>query len=133
MVRYTLVYDAGCGPCKSFRRTIDALDSYGRFAYEPLKQAEEEGRLDAIPAELRHRSFHLVSASGVALSGASAIPVLVGQLPGGSVASRLVVSAPGGTRAIGFVYSVLSRLHDSGKCQSDANGFRPMEGEKGRW
>ena len=126
MRRYLLAYDADCGPCTNFKRAVVFLDSYQRITPIPLAQADSEGILDRIPASRRHRSFHLVAPDGDALSGPAAIPTLVSLLPGGRFPSRLVTSAPGGRRAVSFVYQVFSRLHDSGSC-----GFRPGSGRSG--
>jgi predicted DCC family thiol-disulfide oxidoreductase YuxK len=117
------VYDADCGPCTRFKHSIEFLDSYRRFDFMPLRHADDEGLLNMIPAEFRHRSFHLISPAGEALSGAKAIPTLVSLLPSGSLISKLISSAPGGLRATGFVYGVFSRLHDAGSC-----GYQPGQG-----
>jgi len=116
MKRYILAYDADCGPCTRFKRVIGFLDSYQRINPLPLVKADSEGILDRVPVSRRHRSFHLVGPDGTVLSGAAAIPALVGLLPAGGLPSRLMVSAPGGPRVVRFVYQAFSRLHDSGSC-----------------
>ena len=117
------MYDADCGPCTRFKRLVDFLDSYQRIGFTSLTEADGEGILDTVPALLRHRSYHLISPAGEVLSGAKAIPALVGLLPTGSLVSKLITRAPGGLRATGFVYAVLSRLHDTGSCQ-----YKPGQG-----
>jgi predicted DCC family thiol-disulfide oxidoreductase YuxK len=114
--RHLLVYDADCGPCTRFKRSVESLDTFHRFDFMPLVQADDEGLLDWVPAELRHKSFHLISPAGEPQSGAEAIPTLVSLLPSGTLFSRLIVSAPGGLGATGFVYAIFSRLHDTGSC-----------------
>lgn len=115
--RYLLAYDSDCGPCTRFRRAVGFLDTYGKFEFMSLEHADEEGHLDTIPMSLRHRSFHLVAPDGRTLSGANALPKLVSLLPAGTILSGILTSAPGGLKATAFVYSVASRLHDTGSCQ----------------
>ncbi len=115
-MEFLLAYDASCGPCDRFRRAVAFLDSRGRFEYVPLEEADSEGLLDAVPRSLRYRSFHLMTPSGVVLSGADALPAVVRQLPGGRPLSWLMVRTPGGRAAIRFVYRAFSRLHDAGSC-----------------
>lgn len=126
MKRYLLAYDADCGPCTRFKRAIGFLDSYQRISPIPLTEADAEGILVSIPTSRRHRSFHLVAPDGEVLSGAAALPTLVGLLPAGRLPSKLMVSAPGGPRAVKLVYQTFSRLHDSGSCS-----FKPESVGKG--
>ena len=116
MRRYLLAFDADCGPCTRFKGIVDFLDTYRRFDFKSLVEADEEGFLDTIPKSVRHRSFHLVTPSGRVSSGAEALPNLVALLPSGGPISRLITSAPGGLRTVGFVYAIFSRLHDTGSC-----------------
>jgi len=113
---FILAYDAGCGPCTRFRRLVEFFDARRRMTYISLSEADSEGMLDGVRPSLRHGSFHLLLPDGHAMSGAAAIPTLVSLLPGGGIASGAMVSVPGGTRLVGFVYDVLSRLHDKGSC-----------------
>ncbi len=128
--KHLLVYDAGCGPCTKFRRSIEFLDSYGRLDYASLIEADSEGLLRDVPGRLRYRSFHLLSPEGKALSGAEAIPKLAALLPAGRLLSKLMTSAPGALWAIAFVYAVLSRLHDAGSCRHE--GTRAESNESAR-
>ena len=118
------MYDAGCGPCTRFKRFVEFFDSFHRFNFLSLIEADNEGLLDMVPERQRHRSFHLISPEGIASSGAKAIPTLVSLLPSGTVLSKLIESVPGGFRAIEFVYGVMSRLHDTGSCQ-----YKPGQGQ----
>lgn len=118
-MEYLLAYDASCGPCRRFKRAVSLLDSYGRFVYLPLEEADSEGLLDAVLPSLRYRSFHLVSPDGAVLSGSDALPAVVRQLPGGRLASWLMTQAPGGPGAVRFTYRAFSRLHDAGSCDVD--------------
>ncbi len=114
--RYLFVYDADCGPCSRFKRAIDFLDAYGRLEYSSLMEADEEGVLNGIPHNLRHRSFHLISPAGMVLSGAKALSSLIGLLPSGRAISKFIFLTPGGVSTMSFVYSVFSRLHNTGSC-----------------
>lgn len=122
MRRYVLVYDSDCGSCTRFRRIVGFLDTRGRLDFLPLTDADREGVLDSIPRGRRHRSFHLVSPAGRVSSGAAAVPELIRLLPAGRVISKLLKSAPLGFWSVAFVYSVFSRLHDSGSCNYTKGG-----------
>ena len=117
MRKNIIVYDADCGPCSSFKQIIGFLDTKRSFEFMGLVEADSTGVLDGVPPPLRHRSFHLVGLDGTILSGARAIPTLVSLLHGGRLPSEFVVSAPGGIRAVGFIYGVFSRLHGTGSCR----------------
>ena len=114
-MKYLLVYDDGCGPCTRFRNAVGFLDVRRRLDYVGLDEAGRSGVLDSVPVPSRHRSFHLVSPGGRVWSGASALPPLAGLVPGGGAVSE-VMKVPPVFAAASFVYSVLSRLHDSGYC-----------------
>lgn len=115
-MRYTMVYDADCGPCTRFRDAVSFLDSRHRMEYTGINEAEGAGLLDALPLSARHRSFHLVFPDGRVVSGADALPGLTGLLPGGSVPSFLLGSSTVVFSAAAFVYSVFARLHETGSC-----------------
>ena len=112
----TLVYDADCGPCTRFKRIIGFLDARRTLRFASLVDADNRGLLDTVPAARRHRSFHLVSPQGKVDSGANALPGLVALLPAGRLTSEAIDSSPLIFRSVAFVYSVFSRLHDSGSC-----------------
>ncbi len=131
MRRYTLVYDSGCGPCTRFRRMVGFLDTRSRLDFVPLTEADRRGLLDTIRPGIRHGSFHLVSPAGRVSSGAEAVPGLIRLLPAGSILSGLMVTAPLGRYSIAFVYSIFSRLHDSGSCSYTASG-EATNHQKGR-
>ena len=115
-MRHTLVYDADCGPCTRFSRIIGFLDTRRTLLFASLVDADSSGMLDTVPAARRHRSFHLVSPQGKVESGANALPGLIALLPMGRLPSELIDSSPFIFRSVAFVYSVFSRLHDSGSC-----------------
>jgi predicted DCC family thiol-disulfide oxidoreductase YuxK len=110
---------------------VENLDSYNRLDFVPLTQADKEGILDAVPAEARHKSFHLISPAGEPLSGANAIPTLVALLPSGTLLSRFIKSAPGGLRATSFLYAVLSRLHNTETCRYKSGQTHEHTGRPG--
>ncbi len=112
----TLVYDSDCGPCTRFRRIVGFLDTRGRLNFASLTTADRTGLLDQVPAERRHRSFHLASRSGAVSSGTKALPELLALLPSGGLISGLVARAPLGYRSLTFVYTTFARLHDAGSC-----------------
>ncbi len=86
--------------------------------YVGLVEAEETLQLEGVEPRLRHRSFHLVFPNGGVVSGAKAIPALIGLLPAGRPISFVLERFHPTMRCVSFVYSVFSRLHDSGACGS---------------
>jgi predicted DCC family thiol-disulfide oxidoreductase YuxK len=112
-----MAYDADCGPCTRFKQAVSILDIHRKVDFIPLNIADESGLLDSVPSNLRHRSFHLVLPDKQVLSGANALPEVIGMFPAGRAFSQLIVGAPGGRTAMAFVYSVFARLHDTGSCK----------------
>lgn len=113
---WVVAYDAKCGPCTSFKRALGFLDPKRRIAFIPLAVAVQNGSLKQVPPSRRLSSFHAILPDGTVMSGASALPDLLSLLPLGPLFSNYVRSAPGGTRALGWAYATLSRLHGSGSC-----------------
>ncbi len=116
MEQYLLIYDSDCGPCSKFKRMVDWLDKFNRLSYLSLVSADERGLLDSLPRIQRHTSFHLISPEGKIQSGSRAIPDLVMLFPLGRPVAFLLRTAPGAKNMTSFVYSTLSRLHDTGAC-----------------
>jgi predicted DCC family thiol-disulfide oxidoreductase YuxK len=110
-----LVYDSACGPCSRFKRIVDFLDRYNELDYFSLNQADALGLLDSIPKSRRHSSFHLISQEGIVRSGSEAIPLLVSLLPSGKLLS-FPLGHSLGRKFSSIIYSIFSRLHDSGSC-----------------
>jgi len=115
--RCILVYDADCGPCSQFKAVVGFLDLGRRLDYLSIASAEGSGLLDGVPPARRHSSFHLVQPGRRTVSGAEAIPSLVGFLPAGGLVSKILVSAPGVPGIVSFAYAAASRLHGRGACR----------------
>jgi predicted DCC family thiol-disulfide oxidoreductase YuxK len=116
MEKHVLVYDSDCGNCTRFKRIVNRLDTYKKLEYFSLVKADEHGLLDPVPRSTRHRSFHLVYPGGRVISGSAAVPDLISLLPSGRAVSFLIRKAPGGRKVVNLIYSMFSRLHDSGSC-----------------
>ena len=121
-MEYTLVYDSDCGPCTRFRDVVGFLDAGHRMRFVGLDVADRSGILERVEPSRRHRSFHLVSGSREVLSGAAALPRLVGLIPGGRPLSFVIGRNPLAYRLTAFVYSTFSRLHDMGSCAYQSRG-----------
>jgi len=119
---FTLVYDSDCGPCMSFSNVVGFIDAKHAIGRVGLAEADASGLLDALPPQVRHTSFHLVSPDGEVWSGANAFPTLLGLLPGGWPASEVLSRNAAAFRLSAFVYSVLARLHDKGSCRYAPKG-----------
>lgn len=116
MERPILAYDAGCGPCASFRGAVEFFDLRKKIRYISLESAEIRGLLETVAPELRYRSFQLVLEDGRVLSGTDAVPALLRLLPGGQRTARFLELVPLGMASVRFLYSALSRLHETGSC-----------------
>ena len=116
-MRPTLVFDSDCGSCTSFKSAISFLDARRRIRYVGLDVADMEGLLDSIPPDLRRRSFHLICPGGNVKSGAAAFSDLARLLPAGRPSAALLERSPPVSRGAAWLYSVLSRLHDTGACR----------------
>ena len=118
MTRYVLAYDSRCGLCTRFKRALAFLDPRHKFTYVSLLEADSAGVLDAVPHHLRHSSFHVISAPWEVYSAADGVIKVIELMPAGRIVSKILTLAPLGTRSVRFLYSTLSRLHDTGNCSS---------------
>jgi predicted DCC family thiol-disulfide oxidoreductase YuxK len=129
MEKHVLVYDKDCGNCTRFKRIVNRLDTYKRLDFLSLVEADEYGLLDPVPISRRHRSFHLVYPGGRVNSGSAAVPDMISLLPTGRAASFMIRKAPGGPEIVNLIYSMFSRLHDSGSCSyPSVSGFQDDSG-----
>lgn len=108
-----MAYDAGCGPCTTFKTIVDILDRYNRIDFLSLTEAEKLGFLNTIPQYLRFQSFHLISPDQGVVSGADALLYLIALFPLGSLVSKLIKLLPGGKIMINFLYGEFSKLQKS--------------------
>lgn len=112
-----MAYDADCGPCAKFKQVVAILDIRRKVDFVPLDIADASGLLDAVPRNLRYRSFHIVLPDRKVLSGANALPELISLFPAGPVFSMMMTGAPGGKGTMTFVYLVFARLHNLQSCK----------------
>ena len=120
-LRYILAYDAYCGPCKRFAHVVDVLDKDAKIDFISLTDADQKGLLYKVPIHLRYKSFHLVSKNGQVLSGSEALTELIRILPGGKAIFPLINYFPAGNQMVRFFYNTISRLHDTGSCNTNNN------------
>jgi len=131
MEKHVLVYDKDCGNCSRFKRVVSTLDAHKRLDYLSLVEADEYRLLDSIPRSRRHRSFHLIYREGRVISGSAAVPELISLLPSGRAVSFLIRRAPGGRKIVNLIYSMFSRLHDTGSCSyPDASSLQGEDSGK---
>ncbi|HYY90454.1 MAG TPA: DCC1-like thiol-disulfide oxidoreductase family protein [Candidatus Dormibacteraeota bacterium] len=135
---WLVLYDADCGLCTRFKKSLDLLDVHGNLEFVSIDRAEEIGLLDSLPDARRHSSFHLVLPDNRVESGENALPTLIRLLPAGRVVVKMIVSAPKGQKLLNFVYSTVTRLHEVGSCKmqnmTEEQRFRVKRddlGEKG--
>lgn len=122
-MKFTLVFDSDCGRCTRFKNVVSILDTRGRMRYVGLSEADASGLLDAVPVDLRRRSFHLISPSGEVKSGPSAFPDLARLLPSGGLSARLLEQSVPVSWVCARIYLVLSWLHDARACSRSRLGI----------
>jgi predicted DCC family thiol-disulfide oxidoreductase YuxK len=99
----TVLYDERCALCVRLTARLGSLDG---VSLTPIG-SERGARLlrDLTPAD-RYAALHVVDADGRRRSGVEALPPLLGRLPGGRPAARLVQRFP---RASAYVYDLVAR------------------------
>jgi predicted DCC family thiol-disulfide oxidoreductase YuxK len=115
--KYTLAYDAYCGPCTKFKQLVNMLDKHEKIDYVSLVAADHGGMLDAVAPNLRYASFHLVLPGGIVKSGSEALMELIAILPCGRIVAPVMRRMPGSKALLAAIYGALSRLHDRGSCK----------------
>ena len=83
-----------------------------------MAEADRMHLLDPIARSARYKSFHLVIPGREVKSGAAALPDLLGLLLAGKFTTRALHSVPFSLNMIASVYGVLSRVHESGSCNT---------------
>jgi predicted DCC family thiol-disulfide oxidoreductase YuxK len=116
MSEYLLAYDAGCGPCVTFKRALSLVDRSRRIGFVSLRDADESGALAALAPELRYRTFQLIRPDGRLQGGGEALPSLIEAILPLSPALSATVESAGAKRLWSVIYSALSRLHRSPSC-----------------
>ncbi|HYY90415.1 MAG TPA: DCC1-like thiol-disulfide oxidoreductase family protein [Candidatus Dormibacteraeota bacterium] len=122
---WLVLYDADCGMCTRFKKTIDLLDWHRNLTFMSIDYAEQIGLLDSLPDSRRHSSFHLVRPDKQLESGEKALPDLIRLLPAGRLVVRMISSIPAGLTMLNLVYSTVSRLHEAGSCKMRGAVNRP--------
>jgi predicted DCC family thiol-disulfide oxidoreductase YuxK len=95
MAKATLLYDADCGFCRWTLALILEWDRAGRLRPLALQDPEADRLLgEAVSADLKMESFHLVTSSGEVYSRGSALTKLATLLPGGGPIASLMARVP---------------------------------------
>jgi predicted DCC family thiol-disulfide oxidoreductase YuxK len=95
--RWIVLYDSDCGFCKWMLSGFLRWDRKGVITPRALQRPEAAELLADLTAEQRMASWHLVTPDGRRLSGGAAVPVLLRQLPGGTLPAAAVGLIPGPT------------------------------------
>ena len=106
----TLLYDGECGFCRWVLAGILRRDRHRRIRPVALQDALAAELLPGMSDEDRFSSFHLVDRDGEILSGGSALPALLAELPRG--------------RRIGVLLGTLQPVTDLGYRLVSANRSR---------
>jgi predicted DCC family thiol-disulfide oxidoreductase YuxK len=114
--QYMLAYDAGCGPCRAFKRAISFVDRSRKIGFISLRDADESGALDALAPESRYLTFRLITPDRRLQGGGEALPSLIEAIVPLGPALSATIESPGAKRFWGLVYSALSKLHRSSSC-----------------
>ena len=89
-----VLYDDHCGFCRWSADRIRRLDARGALAFAPIQGEVGVELLAAVPPELRLASMHAVTPDGRVWSGGEAVRVILAELPGGVILSRLAAANP---------------------------------------
>ncbi|MBO0889071.1 DUF393 domain-containing protein [Candidatus Bathyarchaeota archaeon] len=128
---WLVLYDADCGMCTRFKKTIKLLDGHRNLTFMSIDRAEQIGLLDSLPDSRRHSSFHLVRPDKRVESGEKALPDLIRLLPAGRLVFRVILSIPAALKMLNIVYFTASRLHETGSCKmKDAVNGPPIPADE---
>jgi predicted DCC family thiol-disulfide oxidoreductase YuxK len=109
--RWTLLYDADCGFCKSIVSGVLAWDRHNRLVPVALQSAQAQALLSDLAPEQRLASVHLISPDGERLSAGSVPAALLRLLPGGKIPALASARLPRLTsRAYDWVANHRSQL-----------------------
>ncbi len=92
--RWTVLYDADCGFCRTALAAILSADRDRRLRPVALDTAEAGRLLHDLTTEQREASWHLVSPAGHRESAGAAAPPLLRLLPGGALPAAALATAP---------------------------------------
>jgi predicted DCC family thiol-disulfide oxidoreductase YuxK len=92
--RWTILYDADCGFCRTALAVILSADRDRRLRPLALGTAEADQLLADLTLEQRNASWHLVSPAGHRQSAGAAAPPLLRLLPGGALPATALAKAP---------------------------------------
>ena len=92
--RWTILYDADCGFCRTALAAILSADRNRRLRPLALDTPEADRLLHDLTTEQREASWHLVSPAGHRESAGAAGPPLLRLLPGGTLPAAALAKAP---------------------------------------
>jgi predicted DCC family thiol-disulfide oxidoreductase YuxK len=93
--RWTILYDADCGFCRTALAAILSADRDQRLRPLALGTPEADRLLHDLTTEQREASWHLVSPDGHRESAGAAGAPLLRLLPGGALPAAALDKAPG--------------------------------------
>jgi len=125
MDRALVLYDDRCGFCRWSVRKIASWDRTKRLRFAPIRSVEGEERLAGMDLGRRDESWHLITRDHRVVSAGSAVPELLGELPGGRPLARVAEALPRLTdrtyRVIARRRAVLGRLLRAERCEVPAD------------
>lgn len=83
--RPVLLYDGGCGFCRTWVGRLRWWDRAGRIDYVPYQQRSAVAGLPWVSDEALDRAMHFIAPGGRIDAGARAVPAILGYLPGGAL------------------------------------------------
>ncbi len=96
--RWTVIYDADCGFCRTSLGLILRADGRRRLRPLALGTAEADALLADLPPGRREASWHLISPDENRESAGAAGPPLLRLLPGGQAPAAVLARFPGQTQ-----------------------------------
>ncbi|MFN8124206.1 MAG: DCC1-like thiol-disulfide oxidoreductase family protein [Thermoleophilia bacterium] len=93
-MRWTVLYDGGCGFCRWCTGVLLAWDRRGALRPAELRSAEADRLLAGMGDLERYGSWHLVAPDGTVHSRGRAAAPLLRLLPGGRPMAAVIARAP---------------------------------------
>ena len=106
---WVLLYEGECGFCRWGAGTILRWAQRRRIRAVPIRSAEGDRLLAAMPRGRRLASWHLRAPDGSLASGGSAVAPLLRLLPGGAPLAALTERFP---RTVDRLYGFVARHRD---------------------
>ena len=118
-----LLFDGGCGFCRTWVNRLARWDRRGRIRLVPSQARATVEGLPPIDDEALNRAMHLVTPDGRIHRGARSLPALLRYLPGGALI-RPLLFIPGVLPIADRIYDRIAANRHRLGCGGDSCGWR---------